>query len=61
MQFAIGLVIDLVPATDPGHYPALAYQLAFAVMITLQLCGWAWCLVTPRKLRAAAGIAEAGP
>jgi nitrate/nitrite transporter NarK len=61
VQFAIGLVIDLVPATDPGHYPALAYQLAFAVMITLQLCGWAWCLVTPRKLRAAAGIAEAGP
>src|SRR6185503_18492260 len=24
VQFAIGLVIDLVPATEPGHYPALA-------------------------------------
>ena len=60
VQFAIGLVIDLVPATEPGHYPALAYQLAFAVMITLQLCGWAWCLVTPRQLQAPAGVAEPG-
>ena len=60
VQFAIGLVIDLVPATEPGHYPALAYQLAFAVMITLQLCGWAWCLITPRKLQATAGVTEAG-
>lgn len=58
VQFAIGLVIDLVPATEPGHYPALAYQLAFAVMIALQLCGWAWCLITPKKLRVAASIAE---
>ena len=61
VQFAIGLVIDLIPATEPGHYPALAYQLAFAVMIALQLCGWAWCLIPPRKLRAAASVAEAGP
>ena len=48
VQFAIGLVIDLVPATQIGHYPTLAYQLAFAVMIALQLCSWAWCLVRPR-------------
>ena len=60
VQFAIGLVIDLVPATEPGHYPALAYQLAFAAMITLQLCGWAWCLITPRKTHAVAGLAEPG-
>jgi MFS family permease len=48
VQFAIGLVIDLVPATEAGHYPALAYQLAFAVMIALQLSSWGWCLVKPR-------------
>jgi nitrate/nitrite transporter NarK len=60
VQFAIGLVIDLVPASEPGHYPALAYQLAFAAMIGLQLCGWAWCLITPRKARAVAAIAEPG-
>ena len=60
VQFAIGVVIDLVPATEPGHYPALAYQLAFAAMISLQLCGWAWCLVTPRRTHAVAGAAEPG-
>lgn len=48
VQFAIGVVIGLVPATAPGHYPVLAYQLAFAVMIALQLSSWAWCLVPPR-------------
>jgi hypothetical protein len=60
VQFAIGVVIDLVPATEPGHYPALAYQLAFAAMIALQLCGWVWCLITPRKAQAVAGVAEPG-
>src|SRR5579863_559301 len=40
VQFAIGLVIDLVPATEVGHYPVLAYRLAFAAMIALQICGW---------------------
>ncbi len=59
VQFAIGIVIDLVPATEAGHYPTLAYQLAFAVMITLQLCGWGWCLINPRKL-APAGVVEPG-
>jgi hypothetical protein len=48
VQFAVGVVIDFVPATEPGHYPVLAYQLAFAVMIALQVSGWAWCLITPR-------------
>ena len=52
VQLAIGLVIDQVPATEAGHYPVLAYQLAFAAMIALQLCGWGWCLVRPRAARA---------
>lgn len=52
VQFAIGEVIDLIPATAPGHYPTLAYQLAFAVMIALQFSSWAWCLVRPRALAA---------
>lgn len=59
VQFAIGLVIDLVPATEPGHYPVLAYQLAFAAMTALQLCGWSWCLIRPRAL-APEGVAEPG-
>jgi hypothetical protein len=61
VQSAIGLVIDLVPATEPGHYPALAYQLAFAVMIALQLGAWAWCLIPPRTLPAPAGVTEPIP
>ena len=53
VQFAIGIVIDLVPATEAGHYPTLAYQLAFAVMIALQLSSWGWCLVRPRSVASA--------
>jgi hypothetical protein len=45
-----------VPATEAGHYPTLAYQLAFAVMIGLQLSAWAWLLVKPRASIAPAGM-----
>lgn len=48
VQFMIGLVIDLFPAAAPGHYPVMAYQLAFAAMIAVQLLGWLWCLISPR-------------
>jgi MFS family permease len=53
VQFMIGLVIDLFPATEPGHYPVIAYQLAFAAMIAIQLLGWLWCLIPPRQIAAA--------
>jgi hypothetical protein len=48
VQFSIGLVIGMVPATRQGYYPVLAYQLAFAVMIALQVLAVAWCLIKPR-------------
>ncbi len=48
VQFMIGMVIDLFPATEPGHYPVIAYRLAFAAMIAVQLSGWLWCLIPPR-------------
>jgi MFS family permease len=47
VQFMIGLIIDFIPATEPGHYPVLAYRLAFAAMIAVQLGAWLWCLKTP--------------
>jgi MFS family permease len=50
VQFMIGVVIDRFPATEPGHYPVVAYQLAFAAMIAVQLLGWLWCLVPPKKV-----------
>ena len=48
VQLAIGIVISLFPATDAGHYPTIAYQLAFAVMIAMQLSALAWCFIKPR-------------
>jgi nitrate/nitrite transporter NarK len=56
VQFMIGLVIDLIPADRVGHYPVLAYQLAFAVMIVVQLSGWLWCLIPPKPHAVAAGM-----
>jgi len=53
VQFMIGEVIDLFPATEPGHYPVAAYQVAFAAMITVQLFGWLWCLIPVPKQAAA--------
>lgn len=52
VQFMIGVIIDLIPADLPGHYPVLAYQLAFAAMISVQVAGWLWCLVPPRPAAA---------
>lgn len=48
VQLAIGIVISLFPATEAGHYPIIAYQLAFAVMIAMQFVALAWCLIKPR-------------
>jgi MFS family permease len=49
VQLSIGLVISFVAgSSSQNHYPVIAYQLAFAVMIALQLAAWAWCLVKPR-------------
>jgi predicted MFS family arabinose efflux permease len=53
VQLMIGIVIDLVAPVEAGHYPVLAYQLAFAAMISLQLSGWLWCLIPPRQLKPA--------
>ncbi len=56
MQYMIGIVIDLVPATTPGHYPVVAYQFAFAMIFTLQLTAWLWCLVKPRTAVVVAAV-----
>lgn len=50
VQLAIGIVIDFFPATETGHYPAIAYQLAFAVMIAMQVSALAWGFVKPRAM-----------
>lgn len=52
IQLMIGIVIDLVPATAQGHYPTLAYQLAFGAMCAVQVLGWLWCLVPVKPVPA---------
>lgn len=54
VQFAVGLVMDTVPATVPGHYPVTGYRLAFAVMIALQIVAWTWCILRREKVAEAA-------
>jgi len=43
VQFAIGAILDLWPAAD-GHYPAVAYQVAFGLMLALQVVAFLWFL-----------------
>jgi type IV secretory pathway TrbF-like protein len=41
IQYIIGVVIALWPSQD-GHYPAIAYQVAFGLILTLQAAALAW-------------------
>jgi MFS family permease len=41
LQYAIGLILQQWPTQD-GHYPAIAYQVAFSVNVGLQIAALAW-------------------
>ena len=41
LQYSIGLVLDQWPRLD-GHYPTIAYQVAFGLVIALQFVALAW-------------------
>ncbi len=49
LQYMVGLVIDMFPTEASGHYPVLAYQLAFAAMLAAQIASWIWLLIPPRQ------------
>ncbi len=49
VQYGIGLILERWPAQD-GHYPALAYQTAFSVIVVLQLAALLW-FIGPWLLR----------
>ncbi len=51
LQYMVGLVIDLFPAEASGHYPVIAYQLAFAATVAAQIASWIWLLIPPRQAR----------
>jgi MFS family permease len=43
-QYATGLVIHLwLP--EQGHYPAIAYQTAFAINLVIQIGAWLWFVI----------------
>ena len=47
VQYAIGVVVQQW-APEAGHYPAIAYQTAFALILVVQVAAWFW-FVFPRK------------
>src|SRR6516164_6576876 len=47
VQYAIGVMVQQW-AHEAGHYPAIAYQTAFALILVVQVAAWFW-FVFPRK------------
>ena len=45
LQYAIGIIIDIW-GSKGGHYPAVAYQTAFAIVLSFQLTALIWFLVS---------------
>jgi len=48
LQYAVGAVISLFAQVAPGRYPVAAYQVAFGLMIAVELLAWLWLLVPDR-------------
>jgi len=40
-QYAIGIIVDIWGSKD-GHYPMIAYQAAFTIILSLQVLAWSW-------------------
>ena len=54
VQYATGVVVQQwLP--DAGHYPEIAYQTAFALILVVQIAAWIW-FVMPRTFPLAHGI-----
>ena len=43
LQYAIGIVLD-VWGSKSGHYPVIAYQAAFTIILCFQVIAWSWFL-----------------
>jgi ABC transporter substrate binding protein len=41
LQYAIGVIVDIWGSKD-GHYPMIAYQAAFTIILSLQVLAWSW-------------------
>ncbi len=50
VQSAIGSVIDIYPLTEDGGYDPRGYQMAFAIMISLEVLAFIWFFAKKPKL-----------
>jgi MFS family permease len=60
VQYLIGAIIDLWPATPDGGYPAQAYQVSLGLFLGLQVLALIWYLLRPPPQGAKAPIVEKG-
>lgn len=60
VQYMIGAIIDLWPASPAGAYPPQAYQASFGLFLGLQVVALIWYLLAPPRQGATAAIAEKG-
>ena len=44
LQYAVGAMVGLFEPVAPTTYPPHAYQIAFAVMVVVQVASWIWFL-----------------
>jgi hypothetical protein len=60
IQFVIGAIIDMWPATQAGGYAPQAYQVAFGLVLGLQAVALMWYLWKAPDQQATAAISEKG-
>jgi len=58
VQYMIGAIIDLWPATQAGAYPPQAYQASFGLFLGLQAVALVWYLLRPPHQEVTAAMAE---
>jgi MFS family permease len=61
MQAGIGFLLDFWPKDATGHYPALAYEAAFAMPLILQAAAFAWYVLSARGSLPQPGQIGRGP
>lgn len=60
VQYIVGAIIDLWPATATGGYPPQAYQAGFGLFLGLQVLALIWYLLRPPDQRMTVANAEKG-
>ncbi|MFW6076632.1 MAG: MFS transporter [Hyphomicrobiales bacterium] len=60
VQYLIGAIIDLWPATEAGGYPPQAYQVSLGIFLGLQALALVWYVLRPPRKGEKAAIAEKG-